>query len=501
MSIIFCIFAKIMNKKIRFIVLLAGLCCFWLISCAPKTPDEVQIVILSFNDTHGDFENLPQLSAFVKETKNTYKNVIVADAGDRFTGNPYNDFYEKKQFPAVDLLNHIGVDVAVVGNHEFDYGIELLNERIKEFNGVEISANIELKSSGLTGIKPYYIIKKEGIKIAFLGLTNVEKRTGKPAALLERVANIRFYDPIETAMKHRFLGKKAHVFVALTHLGITEDLILADSMPELDLIIGGHSHTLLKEPLIQNSVMITHAGHNVSHVAKTTILLKKGVVSQITNEMISLDSWSGSIDSNIVAKILKYEDNSYLKEPFVSLQHDISNHQRLGYAIADAALMLPDADFSVVNCPGVRADYLTAGPVTYADILRVFPFNNDLVIVELTSAEIRKLIEAEFTEKRRCLIFPAGFEYAVQRVSGGDIKVVELKYPNGENLDETKTYRVAVNNYVFTKYLIDHADLADYTGVFMVDNIVDYFRNNPNMDYRNVRTRAKYVTDKSEINH
>jgi 2',3'-cyclic-nucleotide 2'-phosphodiesterase (5'-nucleotidase family) len=492
-----------MNKKNRFIILLAGLCCFWLISCAPKTLEEVEIVILSFNDTHGDFENLPELSAFVKEIKATHKNVIVADAGDRFTGNPYNDFYEKKQFPAVDLLNHIGVDVAVIGNHEFDYGVELLNERMKDFNGVEISANIKLKGSGLIGIKPYHIIKKEGIKIAFLGLTNVEKRTEKPAALLERVAGIRFYDPIQTAMKHRFLRKKAHVFVGLTHIGITEDLILADSVPELDLIIGGHSHTLLKEPLIRNGVTITHAGNNVSHVGKTTILLKKGVVSRITNEMINLDqeTWSGLIDSVIVEKIRKYEDNSYLKEPFVTLQHDIPNHQRLGYAIADAALMLPDVDFSVVNCPGVRADYLTAGPVTYADVLRVFPFNNDLVVVELTPAEIRKLIEDEFTEKRRCLIFPAGFQYVVQRVSGGNIEVVQLTCLNGENLDETKTYRVAVNNYVFTKYLINHADKADYTGVFMVDNIVDYFRNNPNMDYRNVRTRAKYITDNSEINY
>jgi 2',3'-cyclic-nucleotide 2'-phosphodiesterase (5'-nucleotidase family) len=451
-------------------------------------------VILSYNDLHGDFENLPKLSAFVKETRSTYKNVIVASAGDRFTGNPYNDYHEKSQFPIIDLENHIGVDIAVIGNHEFDFGVELLNERLKDAKSIAISANIKLEGSGsgLEGVKPYHIFEKNGIKIAFLGLTEVDRLTGKPSVLLERVADIEFFDPIETAVNYRFLRKKSHVFVALTHIGLREDLILADSMPELDLIIGGHSHTLLKEPIIQNNVLITQAYSRAKHVGKTTILLKKGVVSQITNEMIDLATWEGVVDSAIVEKIRIYENNPFLKEPFVTLQYEIPNHKQLGHMVADAALVLPGVDFSVVNCSSVRAARLDAGPVTYADILRVYPFNNYLVIVALKPSEIRELIETEFTDKRNCLMLPAGFEYVAQRTPGDNIKVVNMTYPNGKKLDETKTYHVAVNNYLFTKYLLPEQVANISVDISVLNNIVNFLRNNPNMDYRNVPTRAKF---------
>ena len=481
-----------MNKRTRFILLLTSLCCFWLVSCTPKIPDEAEIVILSFNDVHGDFENMPKLSAFVEETRATYKNVIVVDAGDRFTGNPYNDFYEKTQFPIIDLQNHIGVDIAVIGNHEFDYGVALLNERLREANSVAISANIELKGSGLEGIKPYYIIQKNGIKVAFLGLTNVENHTGKPAALAERVAGIQFYNPIETAVKYRYLRKKSHVFVALTHIGIDEDLILADSMPELDLIIGGHTHTLLEEPLIHNNVTITQAGSRARYVGKTIITLKKGVVSQITNELINLAAWDGFVDSVVVKKIQYYENNPYLKEVFVTLRYEIPNREQLGYMITDAALTLPGVDFSVMNCGGIRINYLSAGLITHGDIIRVSPFNNHLVIVGLKPADIRELIEMEFLERKSCLMLPAGFEYTARKIPDGSIKVEKMTLPNGKELDETQTYFVALNNYLFSNYLINHSDNATETEVLLVGNIVDYLRNNPNMDYRNVRTRAKY---------
>ena len=482
-----------MNKKNRFIVILTvSLCCFWLVSCTPKVPDEAEIVILSWNDLHGDFENLPQLLAFVEKTKATYKHVIVADAGDRFTGNPFNDFYERKQYPIIELQNRIGVDVAVLGNHEFDYGVALLNERIKEGQSVVLTANIELKTSGLRGVKPYYIVNKNGIKVAFLGLTNVDRRTGKPTALAEHVAGIQFFDPIETAVRFRFLREKSHVFVALSHIGITEDLILADSMPELDLIIGGHSHTLIDEPLIQNSVLITQTGRSGRYVGKTKIVLKKGVITEISNELVSMANWDGPVDSTMVCRIQKYKNNPFLNETFATMLHEIPNQTQLGHMMTDAMLTLPNVDFSLINCTGIRTNRLRAGEVTYADILRVSPFGNYLVTVSLTPAEIREFIELEFTDKRNCLMIPGGFEYTAKHTLGDNIEVERITYPNGKELDENKKYRVATNNYLATKYLMQHIDDSSFTSVFVVDNMVEFKKNNPNMDYRNVRIRARF---------
>jgi 2',3'-cyclic-nucleotide 2'-phosphodiesterase (5'-nucleotidase family) len=489
-----------MKKNIRYIIVFASLCSFWLISCTPKVPDEAEIVIISFNDLHGDFENLPQLSGLVNEARTTYKNVIVVDAGDRFTGNPYNDFYEKSQFPIIDMLNHIGLDVAAIGNHEFDFGIDLLDERIKDAEFTLVTANFELKNdeplnkvySNLIGIKPYHLIRKNGIKIAFLGLTNVDRHSGIPTVLHERVKILQFFDPIETAMNYRFLRKKSHLFVALTHIGIREDITLADSMPELDLIIGGHSHTLLNEPVIQNGVWITQAYRSANYAGKTKITFKKGVVTEISNELINLQTWTGPVDSVIIKKIQYYKNNPFLDEPFTTIQHEFSSIEQIGCMMTDAALTVPMVDFSLMNCAGIRINRLPAGPITYADIFRISPFGNTLVIVELTPAEIRNLIEMEFTDKRDYLAIPAGFEYTAKRIPGDNIRVEKLMYPNGKKLDENKTYRLILNNYLVSTYLADHADRALNTDITVVDNMVEFLKNNPNTDYRNVRTRAKF---------
>ena len=483
-----------MKKRTKFTIFLAtSLCILCFVCCTPNVPDEAEIVILSWNDLHGNFEHLPKMAAFVKQTKAKYKRVIVVDAGDHFTGNPFNDFHRKKQYPIVDLLNHIGLQVSVLGNHEFDFGVELLNERIADAKNAVIAANIDLQTSGLVGVKPYHIVNKKGIKVAFLGLTQVDRLIGKPSTLAKHVENIQFFDPIETAIKYRALRTQAHVFVALTHIGIPVDLILADSMPELDLIIGGHSHAALKEPLIQNGVTITQAERLGRYVGKTTIRLKKGVVTEVHNELICMVTWEGPVDSSIARKIERYKKNPFLSTPFVTLQYKIPTLTQLGHLMTDAALALPNVDFSLMNCGGIRIQYLPAGAITYADILRLSPFGNYLMIIDLTPSEIRELIEIEFTDRKNCLNIPAGFEYTARLMPDNTIKVERMTYPNGKELDENKRYTLALNNYLVTRYLTEYMDRAIYSGVYVVDNIVEFLKNNPNVDYQNMRDRARFI--------
>ena len=113
--------------------------------------------------------------------------------------------------------------------------------------------------------------------------------------------------------------------------------------------------------------------------------------------------------------------------------------------------------------------------------------------MDLTPNEIREFIAMEWTDKRDCLMLPSGFHYTAIRTPGdNNIQVKEMTYPNGRKLDENKRYRVVINNYLVTKYLVEHVEHADYTGVFVVDNMVEFLRNNPTLDYRNTRTRAKF---------
>jgi len=263
-------------------------------------------------------------------------------------------------------------------------------------------------------------------------------------------------------------------------------------MPELDLIIGGHSHCIMEEPLIQNGVPIIQAGRNARYAHKTKIFLRKGVIEKITTELISLRDWDGPIDSVMLEKVRRYENNPLLTRPFMTLRYEIPNLNQMGNMITDAALTLPNVDFALMNCGGIRIDYLPAGSVAYSDILRLSPFGNSLFVVEMTPAEIRQFIETEFMERQVCLAIPGGFEYTVRRMPGDSVKVETITYPDGRQLDENRTYRVVLNNYLVSTYLTEFADRTQYTGVSMVDNIVEFLRNNPNRDYRRTHLRARF---------
>ncbi|MCL2412628.1 MAG: 5'-nucleotidase C-terminal domain-containing protein, partial [Bacteroidales bacterium] len=290
----------------------------------------------------------------------------------------------------------------------------------------------------------------------------------------------------------RYLRRNSHVFIALTHIGTSEDVLLADVMPELDLIIGGHSHCVFEEPLIQNGVPIIQAGRNARYANKTKIFLRKGVIETIRSELISMRNWDGPIDSVMLEKVRNYENNPQLTRPFVTLRYDIPSLNQLGNMITDAALTIPNVDFALMNCGGIRIEYLRAGAITYGDILRLSPFGNSLFVVDMTAAEIRQFIETEFMERQVCLAIPGGFEYTARRMPGNSIRVETITYLNGRPLDENKTYRVALNNYLVSTYLTEFADRSRYTGVSMVDNIVEFLRHNPNKDYRRTHLRARF---------
>jgi 2',3'-cyclic-nucleotide 2'-phosphodiesterase (5'-nucleotidase family) len=463
-------------------------------SCKSKLGD-TEIVILSLNDIHGKFDNLARVSAFIKETKKNHKHVIVVNAGDFFTGNPYSDLYEQRQYPIVDLMNTMGVDVSVIGNHEFDFGSDLLHNRLHDANFASVAANIETKNTVLEHhVQPYHIIEKGGVKVKFLGLINVDSRTKKTTAIMEHVANVVFYDPYETAEKYKHLKRNVSVFVGLTHLGVEEDRKLADLMPEFDLIIGGHSHTLIERTEVRNGVTILQANRHARYIDKTTIFLKKGEVVNIINEMIEVANLTDE-DPIVVSKVLGYEDNEFLKTPFATLENDLEDEEQLGNLFCDAALSLHSVDFSVMNCGSIRQDYLKAGPISYADVLRIYPFSNHLVIISFKPAELREFIEVEHDPQRTCLMHVGGFHYTLLETLDDKEKVVykavSVTYPDGRPLDENKLYRVVMNNYLSSRYLSDHqVSKTNVTPIFVLDNIVDFLKHNPNISYQNTPKRA-----------
>ena len=225
-----------------------------------------KLVILHTNDHHGhplafynypcpDQGGLPARATFVKSVRNEYSNVLVLDAGDLNTGRAESNFFDA--MPDIIGYNYIGYDAMAVGNHEFDPSPAKMLKQIKASKFPWLCANISKNGKPLKGISPYIIKDVNGVKVAILGLIDPNTyMTGNP----QNIQDIEFADPVEVANELvPLLKSKADIVIALVHLGSYNpfyakgkaigSIRLAQEVQGIDLIIDGHSHTKMKEPL------------------------------------------------------------------------------------------------------------------------------------------------------------------------------------------------------------------------------------------------------------
>lgn len=223
-----------------------------------------KLVILHTNDTHSRIEPLPETdktapdkggvvrrATFVDEIRRENKNVLLLDAGDFLQGTPYFNLFKGKV--EVEAMNLMKYDAATIGNHEFDYGLDVLEDVARKANFPIVSSNYDFSATALANfIKPYTIIKKDGVRIGILGLGI------SPRGLIatNNYGGMKFLDPIATANRVAKELRETHkcdMVVCISHLGYTNDLKLAESTRNIDLILGGHSHTYLKEPKVRKN--------------------------------------------------------------------------------------------------------------------------------------------------------------------------------------------------------------------------------------------------------
>ena len=220
-----------------------------------------KIVFIHTNDTHSQIEptsksaskdpdmgGILRRKALIDSVRNVEKNVFLVDAGDCVQGTPYFNFFKGK--PEIELMNALGYEIGTIGNHEFDNGVEALAQMYSLAKFDIINANYDVSKTALASkIKPYVIKEIDGITVGFIGLGV------NPESLIEakNFKGIIFHDPIETANKvaAQLKEKGVNVIVILSHIGFEEpgnvpdDIKLAEQSENIDVIIGGHTHTLL----------------------------------------------------------------------------------------------------------------------------------------------------------------------------------------------------------------------------------------------------------------
>ena len=223
------------------------------------------IVILHTNDTHSRIEPVPETdkynpnlggvvarAAYVDKVRNQNDNVLLFDAGDFLQGTPYYNMFKGEV--EIEAMNILKYDAITLGNHEFDYGMEVLTDVIKKAKFPIVCTNYDFSDTEIADIiKPYHIIYKDGVKIGIIG-ANIN-----PLGLVASTnyKGVNFLPLTETINKTAALLRNdlnCDMVVVLSHTGIKTELELAENSRNIDIIIGGHSHTFMSEPAIRNNL-------------------------------------------------------------------------------------------------------------------------------------------------------------------------------------------------------------------------------------------------------
>ncbi|MDR1227193.1 MAG: bifunctional metallophosphatase/5'-nucleotidase [Prevotellaceae bacterium] len=433
-------------------------------SCRPQ---ETEVVILSLNDLHAKIDNLDKVATYVAEQRAQHPNVLLLSAGDLFSGNPAVDYYHDKGYPIIDVMNDIRFDVSTIGNHEFDYGQTTLAQRIAQAKFPFVCANISTDSSPLTPFKPYVFFTKSGEKICVVGLIQEH-----PETHVDKIKKLHFTNPIDELEKYLSLRAQSDVLVALTHMGVQEDSLLAVRYKELDLIVGGHSHTQLDTGMLVNGVLVTQAAKYVQHIGRTTLTIRNGKVVAKRNRLVDVSQLTQK-DTLISKKIKEYNSNPELSKVVATLKNAINNAIDIGNFFCDAVRAEINVDIAFQNRFGVRIDTLYSGAVTVSDLYRADPFGNEVIRFEMTGAEVAKFITDNYNTFQRLDLCASGISYKIF-VREHQVESVSVIMANGQPLDGKKKYSVAMNSYMATAYRLPVKDKGVGVGKSTVEATIDY---------------------------
>jgi 5'-nucleotidase len=248
-----------------------------------------ELILLQTSDVHSRIEPINQKgdrnydeggfvrrATFLDQFRKEHKNVLLFDCGDISQGTPYYNMFQGEV--EVKLMNEMGYDAMTIGNHEFDFGLDNMARLFKMANFPVVCANYNLDATPLKDIvKPYVILDRYGLKIGVFGLG------ARPEGLIQanKCEGVIYENPIEVSNEIAALLKKkgCDVIVCLSHLGIQMDERLVAKTRNIDVILGGHSHTFMKGPKIYlnmdgKEIPIMHSGKSGVRVGRLDLTLK-----------------------------------------------------------------------------------------------------------------------------------------------------------------------------------------------------------------------------------
>jgi 2',3'-cyclic-nucleotide 2'-phosphodiesterase / 3'-nucleotidase / 5'-nucleotidase len=456
------------------------------------------LTVLHTNDTHANLDtvsspnNILRRLTAIKDAKQTSPNPILLDAGDVFSGTLYFNKYLGQA--DLEFMNMAGYDAMTFGNHEFDKDSRVLGDFIANAQFPFVSSNVNFKADPILSAKfldttgqpgdnatiyPALIKQIGGQKVGLIGLTTPD------TANISSPGDVTFSEPFAKAEATvtQLEAQGINKIIVLSHLGYDEDKKLAAAVDGIDVIVGGHTHTKLDQPTVDNSdiapKLIVQTGEKGLFLGKLEVKFDaNGVITEWNNNLISIDAKTGPastapyvIAEDAAAKVIldtKYKTGiQELSQTEVGNSNVVLDGERanvrtketnLGNLIADGMLAAAraagtNAVIALQNGGGIRAS-INEGPITQGEVLTVLPFNNDLVTVTLTGQELLEALENGVSkvpalDGRFPHVAGMRFIYDSTKPENQRVLRVEVKTAGGyAPLDLNAQYEVATN--VFT---------------------------------------------------
>ena len=446
--------------------------------------DTTKILIIHTNDMHAKIDNFGKLAYLADSLRKICPYVFLVSSGDNFTGNPVVDMVPDKGYPMIDLMNKVGFTVSAIGNHEFDLGQTFLNLRRNQAKFPFISCNIDAAGSELKPVQPFIIVKAGDIEIPFLGVIELGPN-GLPDSHPDHMKGIKFSNGLDKALEYKWLKKQYGILIGVTHLGVDDDKKLAGNMSEFDLILGGHSHTIIDKPMIINGVLIVQAGSGLKYAGITTLLVYHKHIIDCKDKLVALTDLKKS-NTEIQTLIDRYNINPELDQIIAVADEDITGASELGSLMCDAITSRLHVDIALQNIGGIRVPLIAKGAIRLKDIYRLDPFGNQVVKYLMKGDEISSLICNAFNREKRLDLEVSGLKYTINTDPEGKCNKVNLFTDAGKPLDLQKEYSVCINSYMAASYTFNHKDAGISLFTTTSQVLIDFLKFRKNVNYKGV---------------
>jgi len=465
---------------------------------AALCPPDGGLILLHFNDFHGQLEpyadprdqtergGIARLAATVAQVRAQAqaqgRPVLLLFGGDLLQGTLTSSLF--LGVPDIALFGRLGVDAAVMGNHELDYGQDTFRRLSAQASFPFLSANVEAHPDPLP-VHPTLVIERPGTpRVAILGLTSPELST---ATHPRNMDGISVEAPIAAARRLLpGLREGADLVVVLSHMGIADDRRLAAALPGIDLIVGGHNHNLYAEPVQEGATAIVQAGERGGWLGRMDFACRDGRLTRTGYALIPILA-GGPEDPELATEVRRIaaQADQELDQEVGTSARELSAWRELirrgeapfGDFLADRAREITLAEVALFNGGGFRAS-IPAGPVTLKAIYQAFPFRNELVLGDLTGERLLAALA------RSAALDPQDNHGGFLQVSGVRYVIADGRLAsatlNGAPIDPARRYRVVTSDFLAAGgdgyTMLKDLDNQVLTGRLISDMVIDAFR-------------------------